>query len=418
MKTLIIENRHRTSCLVLIGIGVISLLATFFGADDALHTRFWTNFLHNSVFFTGISMMALFFMAASITAWAGWYVVFKRVWEAFSLFLPVGLGLMIIVALGNYFGYHHLYHWADADSVAQDTLLQGKSSFLNSNWYLFGTIIIGGKWYFLARKIRSLSLSEDQDGERSYEHHKKMRIYAAATLPILGFTSAAMIWQWVMSIDPHWYSTLYAWYTAASFFVAMLCLTILLMLFLKANGHFQNFNNEHLHDLGKLLFAFSIFWTYLWFSQYMLIWYGNVGEETGYYLTRIKEYPILFYGNLIINFALPFLVLMRNSTKRKNGTMIFVTVMVFIGHWVDLFQLIKPGALHTAHELASHGHEAAAHGHGGGLPVGFGFPHLLEFGTMLGFVGLFFLVVLIILSKAPLEPSRDPYLEESLHHHV
>lgn len=416
MKALTVSKNHRTICIAMIAIGILSLLATFFGPDDELHTRFWTNFLHNSVFFTGIAMMALFFMAASITAWAGWYVVFKRVWEAFSLFLPVGLVLMLIVAIGNYVGYHHLYHWSDPESVANDTLLQGKSGFLNDNWYLLSTLIMGGLWYFLARKIRSLSLAEDEQGENSFEHHRKMRIYAAAALPIVGFTSAAMIWQWVMSIDPHWYSTLFAWYTAASWFVAMICLTILIILYLKAQGYFENFNRDHLHDLGKLLFAFSIFWTYLWFSQYMLIWYGNVGEETGYFLTRIQDYPILFYGNLIVNFALPFLVLLRNSTKRRNGTMIFVAVVVFLGHWMDIFQLIKPGALHTAHELAAHGHEAAAD-HATSM-TGFVYPHFLELGTLIGFVGLFLFVVLTILSKASLEPAKDPYLQESLHHHV
>ena len=417
MERLTLSRNYRNICFGMMGIGLLSLIITYFGADDELHTRFWSNFLHNSVFFTGIALMALFFMAASITAWAGWYVVFKRVWEAFSLFLPVGLVLMLVVALGNYIGYHHLYHWADAESVANDKLLQGKAGFLNSNWYLIGTIIIGGLWYFLARKIRSLSLAEDEQGENSYDLHRKMRIYAAAALPIIGFTSAAMIWQWIMSIDPHWYSTLYAWYTGASWFVAMICLTILFILWLQSQGFYQNFNRDHLHDLGKLLFAFSIFWTYLWFSQYMLIWYGNVGEETGYFLIRIKEYPILFYGNLLVNFALPFLVLLRNDTKRKNGTMIFVAIAVFLGHWMDIFQLIKPGALHTAHEL-SHGHGAAEGAEHGGAVAGFVYPHILEIGTLIGFLGLFLFVVLTILAKAALEPAKDPYLQESLHHHV
>ncbi len=413
MDSFTFTTKQRNFFLILIGVGIISAIFTFIG-DDEFHTRFWTNFLLNSVFFTGISVMALFFTAACVTAYAGWYTVFKRVWEAFSLFLPIGLVAMIIVGLGNWFGFHHIYHWADKESVANDVLLQGKASFLNSGWYLFGTVVIGGVWYFFARKMRSLSVDEDQHGDTDFSHHKKLRVFAAAFLPVGGFSTAALIWLWVMSVDAHWYSTLFGWYTAASWFVAMIALTILVMIYLQNRGHFADFNRDHLHDLGKYLFAFSIFWTYLWFSQYMLIWYGNVGEETGYFQTRIQQYPVLFYGNLLINFALPFLALLRNDTKRKNGTMTVVAALVFLGHWIDLFLMLKPGALHTAHELMGH----ADHGHGSEFTLGFSLPGFLEIGMMLGFLGIFLFVVFSALSNASLVPRNDPYLEESLHHHV
>ncbi len=402
----------------MMGLGVLCLLITFL-TDDALHTRFWSNYLHNSVFFTGIGFISLFILSAFITSWAGWYTVMKRIWEAFSLFLIPGLILMLILIIGLWGHFHHLYHWADAEAVATDKVLLHKSSFLNKGWYTLGTLIIVGAWIFFAWKLRQLSVDEDVNGTPEFRHHHKMRIWAAAFLPLGGFTSAAMIWQWVMSVDAHWYSTLYAWYAAASWFVAAMALTVLVLAFLKFRGYYDNVTEEHLHDIGKYVFAISIFWTYLWFSQYMLIWYGNVGEETVYFQTRQREYPALFYGNLLLNFVAPFFILMRNDTKRKYGTMVFVSIIVFIGHWIDYFLMIKPGVLHTAHEAMTHHSgehgEEAAH-HAATFLMGFHFPGLLEIGTMLGFLGLFVFFVFSRLEKAALEPKKDPYYEESLHH--
>ena len=406
-------SKLRTTLIVGMALGVLCLVLTWMGDDD-YHSRFWSNFLHNSVFFTGIGTMAIFFIGVCVTAWAGWYTVFKRVWEAMSQFIIVGFILMLIIGVGIYMHWHHLYHWSaegitDPASSAFDEIIAGKSGFLNTTWF----VIIGGiivlVWYLFARIIRNISISEDNaGGDTSFKHHRKLRIYAAALLPIIGFTSAAMIWLWVMSIDSHWYSTMFAWYSAASWFVAMIAFTILLLIYLKGKGYFSNVNEEHLHDLGKFMFAFSIFWTYLWFSQYMLIWYANVGEETIYFKHRIDNYPVLFYGNLIINFVLPFLILMRNDTKRKYGTLVFVSILVFFGNWWDYFLMIKPGVLQTAY------HDHIPHG----FMAGFTFPGLLEIGTLIGFLSLFLYVTFTFLTKSSLTPANDPYLEESLHHHV
>ena len=399
--------------------------------DDHSHTRFWTNLLHNSVFFTGMSLMATFFIAVCITAYAGWHVQFKRVWEAFGSFIYIGIGLMVFIGLAVYFDLNHLYHWADTEGIIRDNdkVLIGKSGFLNKNWYLFGTIIIGGTWIFFYNRLRALSLEEDAQGAgENFAKHRRMRWYAGFFLPIVGFTSAAMIWQWIMSLDAHWYSTMFAWYSAASWFVAMIALTILILLYLKANGYYDNVTQEHIHDIGKFLFAFSIFWTYLWFSQYMLIWYANVGEETVYFKERMDKYPVLFYGNLVINFVLPFFILLRNDTKRKFGSVGFVAGLVLLGHWWDYFLMVKPGALitashhggHGAEEGHGHAHDAAGHGaeHASEFMAGFTIPGLLEVGTFLGFLSLFLYVAFNSLSKASMVPENDPYLGESLHHHV
>ncbi len=440
------NSKNKMWLIIGMMVGVICLGWTYFAVDDALHTRFWSNFLHNSVFFTGIALMAGFFMTASITAWAGWYVNFKRVWESFSLFLIVGMILMAIIGVGVYLGWHHLYHWADPATLDPtsdhyDKLLAGKSSFLNKNWFLFGTISFIGVWYFILRRIRTLSLNEDKNPSGEFKQHHSIRKWAALFLPLAGFGSAAMIWQWIMSVDAHWYSTLFGWYTGASWFVSMICITILVLLYLKSKGYYKEVNVEHFHDLGKFLFAFSIFWAYLWFSQYMLIWYANIGEETVYFKERLTNYPALFYLNLGINFFAPFLILMRNDTKRKMGSLAFTAGLVLFGHWMDFFLMLKPGILHTAHAALEHGHSAEGHGetipdathegghevaeaivhHGGdsasAFEMGFSMPGFLELGTFIGFLCLFLYFVFNMLSKNPLIGENDPYMEESLHHH-
>ena len=470
-----ITGKERGTLFGFMALGLVCLIATFFWGDPAdisgHHTRFWANFLHNSVFFTGIAFTALFVMAAFITAYAGWFTIVKRIWEAFSMFIGVGLILMLIFGVATYLNMHDLYHWnvpgvTDINNPAYDEIISNKSAFLNGNVFLFGSIAVLALWFFFAFKLRSISKSEDIDGSKGdFSFHYNIRWWSALFLPIGGFTSAFVIWQWVMSIDSHWYSTMFAWYATASWFVSCLAITILLVIYLKSRGFLEGITGEHLHDLGKYLFAFSIFWTYLWFSQYMLIWYANVGEETIYFRTRVDQYPALFYANLLINFVLPFFVLMRNSTKRKYGTLVFVCVFVLFGHWLDFFQMIRPGVLHTAHEIhAGHGSHADAghdtkhisghnhdghsgahhdathaghdhgdshsgygdhaddhgdHGHGHStFTAGFTLPGFLDIGTFLGFFAFFLWFIMSRMTTAKLIPENDPYLEESLNHHT
>ncbi len=361
------EGYQRTVLIGFMVLGLVCLGLTWFDAEP-FHARFWSNLLHNTVYFTGFGFIAIFCMCAFITAYAGWYAVIKRVWEAYSMFLIFGLGLLMIIGAGMWMGWHNLYHWADPTLLDPnhenyDKIMVGKAPFLNKSWWTFGTLIIVGMWYAFSRRLRSLSLSEDRNGDddknNNFVHHRKMRLVAGIFLPLAAFSSAAMIWQWVMSVDSHWYSTMFAWYATASWFVGAMSLTILILLYLKSKGYYKSVTPEHIHDLGKFIFAFSIFWAYLWFSQFMLIWYANVGEETIYFRHRMDNYPFLFYANLVMNFALPFFILMRNSTKRKFGTVGFAAALLLFSHWFDFFQMIKPGVLHTTHVMGGHGN----HGH-------------------------------------------------------
>ena len=241
MKEFTFEGRQKSLFIGAMILGLVCMAATFLFDDDALHTRFWTNFLHNTVFFTGIAFISLFVYSAFTVAYAGWFVNFKRIWEAYSQFLIVGLIFLLVIIAGIWMHWHHLYHWTaegitDPNSANYDKIIAGKSGFINKNWYTFGTIIIVGIWYFFARKLRSLSISEDHSSGSDYSYYRTAKKYAAIFLFFGAFSSAAMIWQWVMSIDAHWYSTMFAWYSSASLFVAALALTIITLIYLKGRG--------------------------------------------------------------------------------------------------------------------------------------------------------------------------------------
>ena len=406
------EGKQKRVLIGMMILGLVCMALSFFDNAVPHHSRFWTNYLHNTVFFTGIAFTSMFIMTASIIAQAGWFTVFKRLWEAYTQFLIVGLLLMLVVAAGLWGDLHSLYIWANETIVASDSLLQGKVRFLNEYWYTFGTIIIVGVWFFFAKRIRSLSVQEDTSETADFAIHQKIKVYAAIFLPIAAFSSAVIIWLWTMSIDPHWYSTMYAWYTTTSWFVAALALTILTLIYLKSKGYFTDVTDEHLHDLGKYMFAFTIFWAYLWFSQFMLIWYANFGEETIYFKLRRDEYPVLFYGNLLMNFFLPFLILMRNDSKRKYGVLTFTSLLLLFGHWWDFFYMIKPGVYKEVM------HAAGSHAEHVGYVAGFSIPGLIELGTFIGFLGFFMYLTFNQLTKASLKAERDPYYLESVHHHV
>ncbi|MFN0037330.1 MAG: hypothetical protein ACKVUS_19905 [Saprospiraceae bacterium] len=367
----VFESKTKTLLIGGMVLGAVCLGLTFFN-DDEYHTRFWSNWLHNSVFFTGIAFTSMFFLAAQITAFAGWNSVIRRVWESMSMFMWVGLILMGVIALGVWGHFHHLYFWndphlnlTDPDAPHYDRIIAGKKGFLNPVWFTIGTLGFLAIWYFWCVKLRQASVDQDTMETSEFKYYRKQRKWAASFLPLGGFLSTVFLWQSVMSVDPHWYSTMFAWYSMISMWLGSLALTVMLIIYLKSKGYLEYVTQNHLHDVGKFLFGISVFWTYLWFDQFMLIWYANNGEETIYFNERMTHYPVLFWGNLLLNFVTPFLILMRNDTKRKFGTMFFVALLVFFGHWWDYFYMIKPGArigAFEAKELAEGKHGGESHG--------------------------------------------------------
>ena len=364
----VFDGKTKLFTFGLMAVGIICLVLTLLVGGEHNYARLWTNILHNGVFFTGISFAALFFICTHTLGWGGWHIIFRRVPEAMMMFMPIGVISLLVVAIAIAMdapGTELIYMWADEEVLATDKLVQHKSALLNPTAY-FLTIVIVLVWTLFAVIIRKISIKQDSQNnpEEATQSLYKIRFWGAIFLPIAGFSSAYAIWLWVMSVDTHWYSTLFAWYASVSWWVSAMALMLLLAAFLKSRGHLELFTREHLHDLGKYVFGFSVFWTYLWFSQFLLIWYANNGEETQYFYLRFEQFKPIFFLNIIVNFLVPFFALMMNSSKRTMGTVGFVAGLVILGHWLDFYQMIKPGVWYNIEHKAHAAHDHHDHKHG------------------------------------------------------
>lgn len=407
----VIPKTHTTISLSLMAVGVISIILLFIthgsSSDHHVAARFWASMLANSVYFLLVVNAAMFFIVATTLAWGGWQLSFNRVMEAISTCVPVIGVIALVVLLSLVFGDNHvLYHWADPQQSSTDPGLIHKAGFLNKPFFAIWTVITIGGWWLLGKKIRQRSRSID-DNPLSIEEGKKYiwtnTVWAAIYAVLFALTVLSSVpWLWLMSIDAHWYSTMFSWYTFASSFVAGLALITIFVVYLKNNQYLELVTKEHLHDLGKFMFAFSIFWTYLWFSQFMLIWYANIPEETVYFKQRLQgPYRGIFFLNLIINFLAPLLILMKRASKRNYGTVTMMAVLIIFGHWLDFYQMVMPGALMDPNTNRTR------------------VPNMIaDFGIGLGFVGLIMFVTVRSLAKHPLIAKNHPFLKESIIHHT
>ena len=401
-----VPGRYKNWSYGLIGVGILALIVGYlmYGTGDIHHkTRFWAALLQNSVYFLLIANASMFFICATILAFGGWQMAFRRVPEAIAAAVPVIGIITLIILLAIVFGgdhMTHIYHWTDAETVNNDPILKGKKPFLNIPFFTIWTTLTIGLWSVLGYKVRKISLEAD-NGTMSTEQGKRYiwRNTVWAALFIVWFALTVMSttpWLWLMSIDAHWYSTMYSWYTWASTWVSGIALITLFVVYLKNNGYLEYTNKEHLHDLGKFMFAFSIFWAYLWFSQFMLIWYANIPEETVYFNPRTHgPYSGIFWFNFIINFLAPFLIFMTRSSKRNYSTITIMSLIIIFGHWLDFYQMVMASVSPEHVEM-----------------------NLFDFGIALGFVGVIMLVAGRVLSKYPLVAKNHPFMKESIIHHT
>ena len=357
-----------------------------------LQNKPWAALYVAAFFFMMIALGTLAFYAINRAAQAGWSPALFRVMEGITAYLLPGAIIVFVILALSGMHFNHLFIWMDPEVVAHDKLIQGKTGFLNTPFFLARAAFYIAGWVTYRYFSRKFSLAQDQASEVS-NHKKNFRI-SAAFLVFYIVTESMMSWDWIMSIDPHWFSTLFGWYVFASMFVSGITTIALIAIYLKSKGYLEKVNDSHIHDLGKFMFGISIFWTYLWFSQFMLIWYSNIPEEVTYFITRIEDYNLPFFGMLVMNFIFPLLILMNSDYKRINYFIVMAGIVILLGHYMDVFNMIMPSAVGDQWFI--------------GVP---------EIGGFLFFFGLFIFVVFKEISKAPLHAAGDPYMGESERFH-
>ncbi len=349
----------------------------------------WSALFVAAFFFMMLALGTLVFYAIQFASQSGWSPVLYRVMEGItSYLLPGSLIVVLIVLVAG----THFYPWQNHELVAEDSILQDKSGYLNFPFFVIRAILYLVIWNGYRYFSRRNSLLQDTANDIApYKQNFKFSVFFLAFFLV---TESMMAWDWFMSMTPHWYSTLFAWYILASILVSAITVIALVTIFLKGLGLLDFVNDSHLHDLAKYMFGFSIFWTYLWFGQFMLIWYANIPEEVTYFILRIQEYNLLFFGMLVLNFVFPILILMNSDYKRIPWFVVMAGVIILVGHYIDIFLLVVPSTV--------------------GPYWSFG---ITEIAAILFFLGLFILVVGSGLAKVSLRPRRNPYIIESEHYH-
>lgn len=377
--------------LSLIVVAAIAMLASF--KTDS-HVG-WVDYLVFALYFTTVSVSSLFLLSLSGVIQASWLTPYKRIVEAMSEFLPVAMILMVVSCLG----LHTLYEWTHTEMVKNDPILLAKVAWLNEPRFITTMIVIFVLWNLIGYRHRKVS--EQLDSAQGAEVSAKNIGFSAFSIIAFALTICIAAFDWIMSIEPHWFSTIFGVYVFAGSFVSGIAFITLAVIYLKSHGYYKDSINEnHLHDLGKWMFGMSVFWAYIWISQYLLIWYANIPEETEYYVLREHgAWNYLFFINLAINFAFPFFMLMTRKAKRSVGRLKLVACVLLLGHFLDLYVMVAPKVFH-------HSNITSISGYG-----------VLQIAQLLGGFGLFIFIVARALSKRNLEITQDPTFAEGAHLH-
>jgi hypothetical protein len=373
----------------LLAITVISTLVCAFGFYTDLD-RAWPNLLITAYYFTTLGLSGFLFIAIQFVTKAGWSTVFRRVPETITIAIIPGAALMGLVLLGT----HKLYHWSHSNTEFFSHLVSGVGPWLNRPFFCFRTLLYFIIWIGLGRGLLKNSRLQDDSGELALSQKNLVR--SAVFIIFFALTVSIASFDWIMSLEHHWYSTIFGVYNFAGLFVNGIVTIVLLLFVLRKMGYFvDSVSPDHCHDLGKLIFGFSCFWAYMWFSHFLLIWYSNMPEETSYFMDRIQGvWGILMILNLILNWGIPFLFLLPRPAKRRESYLVIICVTLLIGHWLDLYIM----AMHPFYRQG----------------VGFS---IFDVSFFIMAVSGFSLLFFNRLGKTNLIPRKDPTLEESLHFH-
>lgn len=375
----------------LVFIGVLAFLASF----SLNKTVGWVDFFVSNLYFATMAVSGIFFLGLTGVLQASWLTPYKRVVEAMTSFLPVSFVMMGV----GYFGLHTIFEWTHLDVVKNDPILIEKAAWLNEPRFLITMVIIFTLWIVVSAGQRKFSERMDSKTNGIKAAHANVG-FSAISLIVFAFTICIASFDWIMSVEPHWFSTIYGVYIFSGSFLTGIAFVTLSVIMLREWGYFKGVvTDNHLHDLGKWMIGMSVFWAYMWISQYLLIWYANIPEETEYYVLRHHHWNGVFFFNLIINFIVPFFALMTRKAKRSPLVLKTVACILLVGHFIDLYLCLAP-------KVFEHHNIASISGSG-----------VLQALQLLGGFGLFIFVAGTALAKRNLVVSNDPTFSEGQHLH-
>ena len=371
---------------LIVGVAGLALSAIGWVVDA---DRFFHAYLTAVVCWLAIALGALFFVMLHHLVSARWSVVLRRLSENVMMTIPY-LAILFIPVL---FGFGQLYHWSHPEVVAADALLQKKAGFLNVPFFVIRTVVYFVIWSLLARFLYRASVR--QDAGYNQQDVDKIKRWSAIGMILFALSVTAAAFDWLMSLDPHWYSTIFGVNYFAAGLVTFISFLALLALVLRRAGVLkETISIEHYHDLAKLMFAFTIFWTYTNFSQYFLIWYGNLPEETIWYTHRwVGSWVAISMIVLFGHFVVPFVGLMTRAAKRSLAVVGAMAVWMLLMHYIEMYWLVFP-------TYCEHGASFS----------------WLEPMTFLGVGGIVVWRIWANLAAQATVPINDPKLEGSINH--
>jgi hypothetical protein len=374
--------------IALCSIGVIALAAGLATSAE----RTWLNLLVDGWYVLALGVAGVFFIASQRLASSKWWSPIRRIPEAFSLLLPAGAVLMIVLA----FGFRSLYPWLDPSSPAMvdehPVIRAGRFTYLAPTFVYVRMIVIVGLWTLFAFRMRKISLAGDASSEAGVSAYARLYRYSGGFAPLFAVTFAMASYDWLISLEPKWFSTMFSVYLFAGAFVQGIAAIALVTVTLRRKRLFGDagalVDNHVVQTLGTMMLAFSTFWGYIWVCQYLLIWYGNIPEEAVWYLQRSTGgwLPLLL-ASFAISWIIPFFTLLPLSSKRSVKVMTAMSVLILLGRWLDLYIIVMP-AKESSPQFGP-----------------------LELGMAAGTAGLIYLVVVRALSRAPVIPLHEPVIE-------
>lgn len=373
----------------LFGVGIVGLLATGVGYF-LQHDQFFFSYLVSFSFFSSIALASLFFVMLQHLTRSEWSTALRRIPEAMSSNLWIW-GLFIIPI---FFGMHSLYHWTHADAVAEDPVLQGKVPYLNTPFFIVRQFIYFGLWSFLGYRMYRKSVEMDETGDWGLQ--TLLRRTSGPGLFFFAITLAFASFDWLMALDPHWYSTIFGVYYFAMSFQGLFATLILIIMYLWKKGILTNtIQKGHIYDLGVQMFGFTVFYAYIAFSQFLLIYYANIPEETLWFLERLNGgYEYLAYFYMFGRFVIPFVVLLSKRAKSNYKIVTSMSVLILVSHLVELYWIVMPVLNHHSFHL-----------------------NWMTITSFIGLGGIFFGLFFYRFKQNKMVPINDPKLAESLNKH-